>query len=498
MSAELESPAFDVDRCIELHNQITRIGWGGSGQNPEGDEMQTWWEMYGADCDEQDLTPRLIPEVIDFLKGALQPDPDETGSDSPYQNFFYYIQGLAIPETILSENFILEGLDEDPPRYVLLYHVTDLKTHPCGIIFDQQTKKARTVFSITIDDTIVPEEERLWMPLQVILEQYLDMIELEKVIMTGDDAGDDSDDPVDEDLREDEKVKMERKPWILQSHSNKILERTLSVYQNLLRAIEARMPSPASQSPPSSPPAKSQLGEQNPITEAKDEDFSQAISALISSNQASEFCFVIKFLQQMAHPTRSQLKFLAPGLLLPTPELLSNQPFRNIDFHSSSYYNPVLLFPANNEDETTFPENNHNPFNYPYDETLNSYRSGLWISESKLEGGDFDDSCRLLLPRQIIDRDGEETEHHAKSADGFILEDVDGEGLAAGLYQTSCNPFILRHEVELFRVLVHWVQMVETGSWEVGAEGVSGGTEKWKEADESEEGSDRYRLELTW
>ncbi|KAF8848539.1 hypothetical protein BDZ45DRAFT_605776, partial [Acephala macrosclerotiorum] len=60
------------------------------------------------------------------------------------------------------------------------------------------------------------------------------------------------------------------------------------------------------------------------------------------------------------------------------------------------------------------------------------------------------------------------------------------------------NPFILKHEVELFRVLKHWVQMVESGSWEVGAEGVSGGIEKWKEADESEEGSERYRLELTW
>lgn len=88
MSIELESRVFDVDRCIELHNQLVRIGWEGSGQDFEGTEMQTWWEMYGADCDEQDLTLRLIPEVIDFLKGALQPDPEETGSDSPYQKLF--------------------------------------------------------------------------------------------------------------------------------------------------------------------------------------------------------------------------------------------------------------------------------------------------------------------------------------------------------------------------------------------------------------------------
>ena len=134
MSTELESRDFDVERCIELHNRLVQIGWEGSSQIFEDAEMQTWWDMYGADCDEQDLTPRLIPELIDFLKGALRPDPGETGPDSPYQNLFYYIQGLALPKTILSEYFILEGLDEKPPRYVLLYRVTDLKSHSCGIM----------------------------------------------------------------------------------------------------------------------------------------------------------------------------------------------------------------------------------------------------------------------------------------------------------------------------------------------------------------------------
>ncbi|CZR69526.1 uncharacterized protein PAC_19426 [Phialocephala subalpina] len=337
--------------------------------------------------------------------------------------------------------------------------------------FDQQTKKARTVFSITIDDTIVPEEDRPWMPLQTTLEQYLDMIELEKVISVPRDGSDyDSDEEVDEDLVDEEKVKMERKPWVLQPHSKRILDRTLTAYQNLVRAIEERMPNSTSDSPPSSPPRKRQRGEQEPISMAKEHEFSQAISVLTTSNQASRSSFVIKFLQQIAHPTR--------------PEL--------------NYYNPILLFPANNDEETTFPEINHNPFKYPYEEARDSYPSGLWISESKLEGGDFDDSCRLLLPRSIIDREGDETEHHAKSTDGFVLEDGDGEGLAAGLYQTSCNPFILRHEVEFFRVLEDWIGMVESGRWEVGVEGVSGEIEKWKQADESAEGSELYRLDFTW
>jgi len=78
------------------------------------------------------------------------------------------------------------------------------------------------------------------------------------------------------------------------------------------------------------------------------------------------------------------------------------------------------------------------------------------------------------------------------------LEDHDGDGLTAGLYQTSCNPFILRHEVEFFRVLENWVQLVEQGVWEVDARGVSGGIAKWKEADASEKGSQMYRVPFTW
>ena len=130
MSAE----DFDVERCIELHNQLVQIGWQGSGQDFDNAGIKTWWDMYGAECDKQELTPRLTPEIIDFLKGALEPGKDKTGVNSPYQNFFYYVSGLAMPQSFLSEMFILDGLDEEPPRYVLLYRVTNLISHPLGIL----------------------------------------------------------------------------------------------------------------------------------------------------------------------------------------------------------------------------------------------------------------------------------------------------------------------------------------------------------------------------
>lgn len=53
------------------------------------------------------------------------------------------------------------------------------------------------------------------------------------------------------------------------------------------------------------------------------------------------------------------------------------------------------------------------------------------------------------------------------------------------------------HEVQLKRVLWRWVEMVEDGKWKVGADGVIGGMEKWKEADTEEHWRD-YQLPMSW
>lgn len=351
----------------------------------------------------------------------------------------------------------------------------------------------------------MPEEKRPWVSLQIILNQYLEMIDLEKVKGLSEDSDSESDDEVDEG---NERLAMKQLPWVLQPHSDKTLDRTSAAYRSLIRAIEDRMPKLNSGSSPSSPPRKRRCGSSpvHALNLTKEEDFIQAISNLATSNQVAKDSF-IKFLHQSIRPSRQDLKFIAPGFRLPTAESLSNQPFKNIDFHTSSYYNPILLIPAKSNDDspytTTFPNQTHNPFPYPYDQNQPTCPSGLWISETNPDDGAFDDACRFLLPRHIIDRHADtepEPKHYARSTDGFVLEarDGDSESLAAGLYQTSCNPFIPRHEVELFRVLESWVGMVVSRAWEVGSEGVVGGVERWRDADESLEGSGRYRLSLTW
>jgi len=53
------------------------------------------------------------------------------------------------------------------------------------------------------------------------------------------------------------------------------------------------------------------------------------------------------------------------------------------------------------------------------------------------------------------------------------------------------------HNVQLKYVLWRWAEMVEEGKWEVDADGVIGGMEKWKEADTEEHWQD-YQLPMSW
>lgn len=194
------------------------------------------------------------------------------------------------------------------------------------------------------------------------------------------------------------------------------------------------------------------------------------------------------------------MQFIAPGIRVPHPDDLAKQPFEGIDFHSSPYNNPILIFPAKEDDGADVSvrlEGNRNPFPRPYDQSRSLYACGVWISESYFDGPEFDDQCRLVLPGLLAGR--EDTVHFARSTDGFLLESRGGLGFSTGLYQTVINPFLAHnHGVELFRVLENWAELVESGIWQVDEHGVAGGIHKWREADHDEAKSVRYRVPLTW
>lgn len=96
------------------------------------------------------------------------------------------------------------------------------------------------------------------------------------------------------------------------------------------------------------------------------------------------------------------------------------------------------------------------------------------------------DGCQLVLPYSI----GENG--HARRSDGSSWAIV-----STDLFQQGYNPFIKGHDVQLKFVLRRWAELVETGAWEVDANGVRGGIEKWHEADSAEHWH-RYQLPIHW
>jgi hypothetical protein len=61
------------------------------------------------------------------------------------------------------------------------------------------------------------------------------------------------------------------------------------------------------------------------------------------------------------------------------------------------------------------------------------------------------------------------------------------------LYQHGQCPFGLSHSPKLFTILDNWTEMVRSGKWEVGEDGVQGGIDVFRDADTPEHADD-YRL----
>lgn len=118
------------------------------------------------------------------------------------------------------------------------------------------------MYSLTMDDDRTP-----WVPLQSLLGAFLDMIRIGKITAgeesdddeknsDSDQEEDDSDSDEDVDMETEEQFSIEpRRPWVLHSHSEQILDRTVEAFAILLKAIQDRMPDDVTS--PDGPPATS-------------------------------------------------------------------------------------------------------------------------------------------------------------------------------------------------------------------------------------------------
>jgi hypothetical protein len=129
---------MEVERCIELHNEILRHGWIGSGRSPNIFEANCpkWSDHYGADAEA--VRSDLSPDLADFLKQARIPVvPNAEFS------FSYWVSDLAGPELLFEfeELFAIHGDDaawagDDDlgKRFVLLYSMNDFGSHRLGLV----------------------------------------------------------------------------------------------------------------------------------------------------------------------------------------------------------------------------------------------------------------------------------------------------------------------------------------------------------------------------
>ena len=83
----LPTQRLNVSRCVELHNEIVRLGWEGMGRKSEDFQPEPWFEHYGKDAEK--ASKELSKELTMFLKGAHKV-PDE-------QYFHYYVSALLYP-----------------------------------------------------------------------------------------------------------------------------------------------------------------------------------------------------------------------------------------------------------------------------------------------------------------------------------------------------------------------------------------------------------------
>ncbi|KAK8085930.1 hypothetical protein PG994_000904 [Apiospora phragmitis] len=423
---------MDYARCAELHNRILDMGIRkqltlGDGRNDSPHSIKSppvlqhpnWFQHWGKRAEA--VRPYLSPNLTAFLERA--------GAMGDGHSFFYYVNGLESPDVMWAHQVGMAEDLTDPYRYVTLYSTNQFASYPDGLVFDQ--KKTLAIMQMSIHDGFVTQNGRQkWYPLEVVLSQWLDMIEVGKV----------------QAVAEGVRSRSEKQgPWTLVGYSERQLEETLEVWEQLLNAIEARIP------------------DHTPSNDSRtlfDDDEIDLEAAGVLPGFMPEF---------LAKARRPAFHHIAPGLQIRDAESVAfQQPFRSVPLvcpHNRPEYpgSPKIQFPI-----LLFASSEGRTYDAPPSENF------------------YEDGVKLVLPFGIGGRGWARTADGAKFGEntGQVKHaDVEGQDMHHSLFQLGYQPFVAAHEVRLVQVLRVWVKLVESGAWKVGPDGILGGMEKWRDAD---------------
>ncbi|GAB7353348.1 hypothetical protein MBLNU459_g3833t1 [Dothideomycetes sp. NU459] len=433
-----------------------KLGWTGSGNSLDALETLTWFRYHGEAA--ENVRSILSESLVAFLERALIIKNDDHGS------LFFYVHGLVQPGR-LRETFEWREEEEAEPRYVTLYGANSMASHPDGLAFDMKTSTA--IMQMSIHDADITLNGRIpWYPLEVVLSSWLDMVDVGKIKAVG------------QEVEGVEKFD----PWIC-LHSNDFqVEETVNAFDLLVESVEIRM---REQGLPISPHTTSLLSE--PTLNA----------AGIPAGFARSFLIKARL---------PQFRYIAPGLAMPDDDTFVEQPFASIGAHSENAENenaitikPIILFRSARTFVVTDEEDyDIDPFFTSPFSDLHSFPAGVYLKDSQRQlGHEFEDGVRFVSPFGVGGNG------FARTSDGLQIEDPqDSEDADCGdrhgdLYQQGWNPFIEMHPVRLIKVLESWTKMVQRGHWKIGAEGVEGTIDAFKEAD-TEQAWEEFIVPVSW
>ena len=305
----------------------------------------------------------------------------------------------------------------------------------------------------TIEDADVTMNGRQsWQPLEHILDAYINIIEHAKIQAVPDDSGYVG--PPDR-----------QRPWVIRPYSNYIIERTITAFNDLAAAIE----------------------EKADVQEQENQDRPLADNATLE--RAHITGFVKEFLLRAKKPI---IKYIAPGIAIQTADELSDQPYSDIPLENDGDSVPVLLFRSDR------PAVDVDIFGRPFEGTHPCIPGLYTVPFSNGYSNPFPDATKFVLPFAIG------ANGFAKSSDeGLIGEnrgstsEPEGEDLYHGLYTAGYNPYIEAHDMQLYKVLENWRDMVKQGHWQVDQNGVADSIEKFQEAD-TQEHCEEYVISQDW
>ncbi|KAJ6008132.1 hypothetical protein N7540_012108 [Penicillium herquei] len=451
-----ENGTLDYERCARLHNYIVAYGWmARHGKvTPDLDELVSLRSIFSeADEATQAIRERLDSSLNSFLDLIYDPEPE----------FFYWAGALSIQNCDVYFPDDDNELEEGKIRFVMIYlTVVDLGSHCLGVIYDQQLHRAS--FPMTIENTgsvgPVDEHDDMWLPLETILTNWIHMIDLGKVV-----AG-----LPDEFSTSRSQIGL----WSWLPYCDAQVDSTIAAIEHYSAVVESRMP------PDSLLPISAPL-----FTDAD-----------LDTAAVPQDCFIRSLLTRVKTP---RFKFIAPGLEVPHDKevFAQRQKFTNIPSEKDSIP-AVLLFAA--PDRTV---NLNREMRYLFSTahknfTLNEgdpVPTGLYSEPVRRDRYDTEEAgFRILLPYTL--RQGCGGDQGARMSDGTM---VAWDSFTQLFQHGNFHPFGGESRSQrLERLFQRWTELIKDGVWTVGPEGVEGGIDTFKDADNGNDGWIDYCIAPYW